>query len=94
VCLPPARVVDDQPPHHPRRIAHEAVAIRERCTGAAGDVQVGFVQQRGCADGHAGAAPGQLAPRHAVQLVVERRKQLVSRAAVALLSGDNECREL
>ena len=51
--LPAARVVDDQPAHHARGVAHEALAIGKCRALAAGDVQIGLVQQRGRAERHA-----------------------------------------
>ena len=92
--LPAAGVVDDEPSHHPRRIRHEAIAIRKRGPLAAGDIQVRVVQERGRAQRHAGAAPGQLPARHAVQLLVQRGEERIGSGAIALLGGSEEGREI
>ena len=42
--MPRSRMVNDQPPHHPRCISHETRAVRKRRTVARRHVQVCFVQ--------------------------------------------------
>ena len=85
--LAAARVVDDDAAHHAGRIAHEPVAVGKRRALAAGNVQIGVVQQRRRAERDAGAAARELAPRHAMQLVVQRREHRVGSGAIALLRG-------
>ena len=88
--LPAARVVDDQPAHHPGGVAEEAVAVGEGRPLALRDVQIRLVQDRRGAERRAGAPLGQLAAGHPVQLVVERGEQLVGCRAVAALGGGEE----
>ena len=85
--LAPPGVVDDQAPHCPSRVAHESVAIGKRDALAVRDIQVRLVQQRGRSEGHACGPFRQLAPRQSMQLVVERREQLVRCRAIALVGG-------
>jgi hypothetical protein len=73
-----------------RAFQRHAVAIRKRCALAVRNIQIGFVQQRGRAKRDAGPPFGELAASHAVQLVVQRRKQLVGRGAIPLLGGSEE----
>ena len=88
--LAAARVVDDQPAHHPGGIAEEAVAVGEGRPLALRDVQIRLVQDRRRAERRARPPLGQLAAGHPVQLVVERREQLVGGRAVAALGGGEE----
>jgi hypothetical protein len=87
--LPSADVADDQASHHARGIGHEPRAIRKHGDGAAGDVQIRLVEQRGRAQRRLDV-PGELAAREPVQLRVERREQRFGGARVAAIRrGDD-----
>src|SRR2546421_10987055 len=47
-----ARIVDDQPPHDTRSIAHESCAVGERRTALRGHVKVRLVEERCNTDAH------------------------------------------
>ena len=84
---PPARVIDDERAHHPRRVAHEPRPIRERRAGAPGHVEIRLVQQGGRAERQLAALPGQLPAGELVQLAIEASNR-ASAAAGSPLSID------
>lgn len=55
--MPAPRIVDNQPPHHSRRIAHESGQLREIGTVFRRHFDVGLVDQRRCAQADWQASP-------------------------------------
>ena len=87
------RVVDDEPPHDPGRVSHEAVAVGKCRALTIGNVEIRLVQKRSRAKRDTRAAPRELASGHTVQLVVQRGEQRISGVAVALFGGGDEGRK-
>src|SRR5829696_85746 len=69
--LTAARIIDDEPPHHARGVAHEARTIGKRRPLAIRNVEVGLVEQRRGTERYAGPAPRELTARHPVELGVQ-----------------------
>src|SRR4029077_2891383 len=70
-------------------VGQEPRAIWKRSFAAARDVQIGFVQQAGGAQGQGRAAP-QLALRQTVQFRIQNGKQLLARLEVAAFRRSDE----
>ena len=82
-----ARVIDDQAPHDTRGVAHEVRFVGKHRGVARGDVQVGFMKQRGHAKAAPVAATGQLPLGQPVQFRVERAEQGFCGGSIAAFSG-------
>src|SRR5215217_2025839 len=70
-------VVDDQSAHRARSVCHEMRLIGERDLDAPRHVQERFMKQRRGAQRLAAAVTRKLAPRHAMQLVVQHLEKLL-----------------
>ena len=84
--MPVARIVDDQAAHSACRVRHEPRTVRIARRITLREVEVRFVEQRGCAERHPDVAP-QLPLGEPVQLVVERPEERFRRRRQVALSA-------
>jgi hypothetical protein len=87
LCLPFTRMVDDQPPHHLRRISHEPRAIGERPGSALRHSEIGFVQKSRRAQAHRPTLPCQLDLSDSMELRVQSGEERFVCAPVPALGG-------
>src|ERR1700722_10751072 len=85
-------MIDDETAHDARGVSHEAGLIGKGLAFARGDVEIGFVKQRGDAQaGGSGSAPTrQLTFGQPVQLGVEGGEEGIRRGAIAALGCSDE----
>jgi hypothetical protein len=83
--MPAAGVIDDHPAHDPRRVPHEARAVRKLQPVLPRHVDVGLVQQGRGAEALGSAVPGELLPCQPVQLGIKRGEQRIRGLGITLV---------